>query len=93
MPYVDQESRNHLNAEIIELADKINICHNGISHREGRMNYTISKLINEVYGPDWCYSKINEIIGILECVKQEYYRKVAAAYEDTKEVQNGPVYR
>jgi hypothetical protein len=38
------------------------------------------------------YKHINEIIGVLECAKQEFYRRVAAPYEDTKIQENGDVY-
>ena len=37
------------------------------------------------------YSKINAIIGILECIKLELYRRVAAPYEDVKAAENGDV--
>jgi len=38
------------------------------------------------------YSNVNEIIGALECIKLELYRRVAAPYEDLKIEENGDVY-
>jgi hypothetical protein len=38
------------------------------------------------------YSKINEVIGVLECAKQELYRRVASPYEDSKKEANGDVF-
>ena len=32
------------------------------------------------------------MVGVLECCKLELYRKLAAPYEDTKEMESGPVY-
>jgi hypothetical protein len=31
-------------------------------------------------------------MGVLECVKQEYYRRVASLYEDQAKERNGDVY-
>ncbi len=39
-----------------------------------------------------CYADYNEVIGVLECVKLELYRKVISKYEDKKEKKNGTVY-
>jgi hypothetical protein len=38
------------------------------------------------------YETLNAVIGVLECAKLEFYRRVAAPYEDTKIQQNGEVY-
>jgi hypothetical protein len=59
----------------------------------GELNYQFSKLANEFIN-NWglSYSVINELIGALECCKLELYRKVAADYEDSKEVENGTVW-
>jgi len=35
------------------------------------------------------YKNINAAIGVLECCKQELYRKTAAPYEDIKINNNG----
>lgn len=92
MPYIKQEQREIVDNDIEEIAKhiarlqlddpEINI--------EGVMNYIITKLIYRVYSTP-SYREINDVMGMLECVKQEYYRKQAAPYEDQKEVQNGPV--
>lgn len=60
----------------------------------GELNYKISKLIDsyiERHG-GISYSNINEVIGVLECVKLELYRRIAAPYEDEKLNENGEVY-
>jgi hypothetical protein len=38
------------------------------------------------------YSDYNEIIGVLECAKMEFYRRLAAPYEDSKIIVNGDVF-
>ena len=37
------------------------------------------------------YSNLNEMIGALECCKQEYYRAIVGPYEDMKIDENGDV--
>jgi hypothetical protein len=59
----------------------------------GEVNYAITGVCNE-----WAklrgrnYSTYNEIIGVLECAKLEFYRRAVAAYEDEKIKLNGDVY-
>jgi hypothetical protein len=37
------------------------------------------------------YTKVAMITGVLENVKQEFYRRVAESYEDKKIVENGDI--
>lgn len=60
----------------------------------GELNYELSKTVWK-----WIqrrggasYSNLNAAIGVLECCKQELYRRVVAPYEDTKCALNGDVY-
>ena len=39
-----------------------------------------------------CYSDYNEVVGLLESVKLEFYRRMVANYEDSKIIVNGDVY-
>lgn len=59
----------------------------------GQLNFSITSLIM-LYQQDkgLSYQTINDIIGALEGAKQEYYRRVAIPYEDTKLTTNGDVY-
>ena len=38
------------------------------------------------------FAILNNVIGALECTKLEFYRRVAAPYEDRKCAENGDVY-
>ena len=38
------------------------------------------------------YQTYNDIIGALECAKQEFYRRMVVPYEDKKKEMNGDVY-
>lgn len=95
MPYIVDEKRQRLDPSIerlhkalvdLQLDDEEN-------NMEGNINYALTRLLMMVYGDKegtW-YAQINDAMGVLECVKQEFYRKVAAPYEDQKEFDNGEV--
>lgn len=60
----------------------------------GGLNYIITKHILEylkVQGR--CYTTYNAIIGMLDCIKMELYRREIAPYEDMKMKINGDVYK
>lgn len=94
MPYIVQESRDVLDQEIDKLSQLVNHkTPSGVVNLEGNINYTVTKLLKNVYTKDGRlnYDKVNRIVGVLECIKLEFYRKVAAPYEDQKEFENGEV--
>ena len=37
------------------------------------------------------YEEYNSVVGVLESVKLEFYRRAVAAYEDNKIVENGDI--
>jgi hypothetical protein len=96
MPYIKKETREQVDENIIALATNITRTAEEIDDLfrslPGIMNYSISQLIEYVYPVNDCgYKEFNEVIGFLESLKMEYYRKMVAPYEDVKERQNGPI--
>ena len=95
MPYITQDKRRQLDAHI----DALHRALVGMrlddesTNTEGNLNYTITRLLMLVYGQsgDTRYANINDAVGMLECCKQEFYRKVASIYEDQKLYENGEV--
>ncbi len=91
MPYILPTKRTMLDPVI----DKLHIAlvdlasDDPINNLEGNLNYIITRLLRKCYGTS--YGEINDAIGMLECVKQEHYRKMAAPYEDQKEFENGTI--
>ena len=80
MPYITRENRAHLAKGFLP-------------HKPGELNYQISRLCDdyiESFGTS--YAILNEVIGVLECAKQEFYRRILAPYEDKKLAENGDVY-
>jgi len=93
VPYIPQHDRKVLDPTIKLLQQSVlQFARDGVDV-SGRINYIITKLIVTVYGDCFSttYKQINEAMGILSCVQQEYYRKVAAPYENQKEYDNGSI--
>ena len=59
----------------------------------GELNYVLT-LVCKKYMKEHSenYQTFNDIVGALECCKQEFYGRVVAPYEDEKIQQNGDVY-
>ncbi len=89
MPYIDVASRLLLEPGIANVAAHISKMH---TTRPGDMNYAVSSLIRRVYGEHLKYHEINEILGVLGCITQEFYRRRAAPYEDKKIIENSDIY-
>ena len=59
----------------------------------GDLNYQLTKLaIKYIATHTLSYQTINDVLGALEGAKLEFYRRVAAPYEDGKIAENGDVF-
>lgn len=87
MPYIKQKLRDEIDADISELIE--GIVNQDETQQDGMLNYTITKLLAGLYEPN--YFNLNRAIGVLECVKQEFYRRVVAPYEEIKRRENGDI--
>lgn len=100
MPYIKEKNRVVLDRAIggavetiksnVEKSFGDDLDTNELLKLSGDMNYFISRLIGQLMG-DVSYSKICIITGVLENIKQEYYRRVASPYEDKKITENGDI--
>jgi hypothetical protein len=106
MPYINEEQRkmvDHCVNDVVlciktTLINKDNVNTFKIektSNQEmlilcGVLNYVITRLCAKLIS-DVSYPKIAMITGVLENVKQEFYRRLAGPYEDQKILQNGDV--
>lgn len=62
-------------------------------HTPGELNYVVTLSIkNYMENKGLSYQTINDIIGALDGASKEFYRRVAAPYEDKKIEENGDVY-
>lgn len=92
MPYIKQEKRDVLNPAIDQVLSALRqlASDDPDNNFEGNMNYVITSLIAKSYNVS--YRDINDVRGMLACVADEYYRRVAGPYENQKAFENGDVY-
>lgn len=85
MPYIDQKNRIPLDPTQHVMMKSVTA---------GELNFQITRLADEyvkVHGGS-SYATLNEVIGVLECAKLEFYRRIVSCYEDGKLARNGDVY-
>jgi len=87
MPYIKQEEREKLDSLINPLIDEL-----FKNRNPGNLNYIISRLSWSLFETDVSYKSGNEIVGVLECAKLEFYRRLLSVYEDQKRKENGDLY-
>ena len=59
----------------------------------GELNFYITTTIRQYLESKGVnYANMNEIVGVLECVKQEFYARKMRPYEDIQIKDNGDVY-
>jgi hypothetical protein len=86
MPYITDSQRNRISPYLNDFWSSCPI------KEPGEMNYVITTLLEFYRNGKSKYNLFNEIMGILTCVSQEYYRRIVAEYEDEKLDENGDVY-
>ena len=89
MPYIEPEHRKDLEGDLKGIQTGLLWF---TEKGPGYLNYVITKILVRWLGPNPNYAKYNEVIGALECVKLELYRRQVAAYEEKKCLINGDVY-
>lgn len=87
MPYIEREKRPELDRLLQPLIDYLKT--QNAEEVDGKINYCVTRVLKGVYAPR--YFNYNRAIGVLECVKQEFYRRQAGPYEDKKILENGDV--
>jgi len=94
MPYIVKSRRKRIDRILdllIEELKRLPVSING-SWTIGDTNYIITRLLHErIKHCGLNYASLNEIIGVLECVKSELYRNVVVPYEDKKKAAAGAI--
>lgn len=104
MPYISETDRKELDPSIDQLVDSIlktstknynefninNVSNFQVLNMLGNINYCFSRILMKLAG-DLSYTKIAMITGVIENIKQEFYRRAASWYEDKKIIQNGDI--
>lgn len=83
MPYIPEYDRKKIDPLIdalVRRAEQLSV---------GELNYVITKVLISRFPR--VYADYNQIIGVLECVKLEFYRRYVAEYEQSKLRENGDI--
>lgn len=98
MPYIDKEARKVLDPTIDALA-KLIVTKARNQKQEaafaGLLNYACTRLalrIIELQFGQVRYWLIATVTGVFKNISDEFYRRVAASYEDQQKEKNGDVY-
>ena len=84
MPYISKESKDKFQKALQNLPTFEN---------SGELNYFISSVLNmHIVAKGLNYENINNVVGVLSCVKSEFYHRVATPYEIQKMKENGDIY-
>ena len=85
MPYISKDERERFRDFIDPLIDEL--INN--KYTPGQVNYIISKLIWSLFDERPSYTKGNELLGILNAVNLEFYRRRLVEYENEKMIESG----
>lgn len=85
MPYIEHSQRELVDDDLNAIIDVLD----EEGWPTGMVNYIISSIVWTWFKQRPSYSTINAIKGALGCVWDEFYRRLAAPYEDTKRGING----
>lgn len=93
MPYINQKNRKEVKKQLDELIKHLEKKVLGAENKDvdGILNYIICNILLSVYNKKPGYYNYNRMMGVIECVKQELYRRVISPYEDKKIKENGDI--
>lgn len=90
MPYIKNEDKLKFDKILQEVLNAFSEPPGPLS---GELNYLISSIIREyINAKGLRYATLNDVIGVLDSAKMEFYRRVVAPYEEEKMKENGDVY-
>lgn len=87
MPYIPPQDRTGLDPFIDQLYDELD----RRGFQSGELNYCISTMIARQWRKAPSYGFAARIRGVLGDVKDEFYRRFVAPYEDKKIAENGDI--
>jgi len=80
MTYIESKDRRDVLAAWLDMPQNID-----------ELSYAITKEILAFLPAEPSYADFNDIIGVLECIKLEFYHRAVATYKDEKRKINGDV--
>jgi hypothetical protein len=79
MPYIEKQRREEITFK-------------WLPQNAGELNFALTDIVKYYLGKNPNYQKFNDVIGVLQCMILELYRRKVAPYEDVKIKENGDVY-
>jgi len=92
MPYIEQRYRDLIGPEVDELIKGLRRFDQDDTVPDGAINYVFTRILLAFFTFPTTYYRIERVVGLLECIKMEYMRRVGDPYENMKRIQNGDVY-
>lgn len=90
MPYIKKDDRKSYDSLIEDIVDALTD-HGHKPVDVGHANYVISSIIWKLFDANKRYKTANDLVGVLECVKAEFYRRKVSKLEDDKIIENGDI--
>lgn len=92
MPYIKQEKRTQID-KTIDVEKTLNLLtENGGSNWDpGDLNYIFTRFVWAIFKKYPNYTTANQLVGVLECVKQEFIRRHLNPYENQKIEKHGDI--
>lgn len=87
MPYIKPEDRPKYDKILTEIIEILKA--QPVERVDGELNYCVTRIMKEIYPPK--YFNYNRAVGVLECIKLEFYRRMVGPYEDIKIKESGDV--
>ncbi len=88
-PYIDPKEREQLQYLVNDLKNAIKL---GNRFTPGTLNYLFTIMTHAyVDRKGLSYTTLNDVVGVFESAKQEFYRKVVVNYEEKKIKENGDI--
>jgi len=95
MPYITNDKRRKLDPIIDQLHHAIGELElddfDGKNNTQGNLNYVVTRLLHLIYTQPTNYQAINDVNGLLMCIRDEFNQKVTIPYERQKEHDNGEI--
>jgi hypothetical protein len=87
MPYIKKDQRPGIEEKLLPLINYVRSL--SVEEQDGAINYSVTRILKSVYPRR--YFHYNRALGVLSAIKEEFYRRVIAPYEDEKIKENGDV--
>lgn len=87
MPYIEPEDRKKYHLAVANVIHKLDRA----DWHPGHINFVIYSILKAAWIRNASYTNGNKLLGVLDGVGKEFYRRLLAPYEDEKMDENGDV--